>query len=992
MLSRGASSSSTGLRRSKSSASVNRRRHEPLAKENIDPETARQHALTAAHIAMGRARERASTEIKRSTELSRSNSNVSRNGVAATPRSQNIRFCDAVEPRRQRSTLQAKPPTVASSVHMPGSNSYSQLLNVGHGPPLNEFGVADGYGSTPSSYRRLRKSKSMLTPRKGVRSIQDLTSHSPGTPRTLRNVKSSFGSHEHGLRLGLKRSMSFLKLSSGNLSRTFKRSHSASEHNDVAVERAREQFMQDIEQQNLRTQPSFLSATKIRQQKAFRKTVRSNPATEYGGGIPFNHQQTKQESKLRSFSASLRDRVRRVLGRSSSKDSNLPIQQLDASRAHFGDYLGGADANISHEEYQTGDPPTRCRGSLYMPSSQKEESMEDLNAMTRSLRSVHSSDSLRSNGRSRMTSWTNSTMTNSLPGRGTPLERKRLSIIQEHGGPHQPSSSIGRHMDEVSATHLPLSARRGNGHLGTPIDSKRVYSALMKRIDLEQEEQNQAKNLTAGTWQNSGQGMAHSAQSFQGGPTVRQVISEESLHTIEPDGQHRQFSLQAPSWHETEGKTPQEIAYENEILENRWSKIPPQEAQQSSFFPFSSENHPQTPSPFKRALAARHEQQGSSGDDDGSVIINRPSQGDTGVETRSESQYSRTTSGQLPMTGMNRSELELGDEPAGIATIIPARVNRYPRPIPSLVQLHKAKSNSSHEWKSWMNSQMTSLDRRNSRSSATHYREGAQIDGADTTIGGRRGSSAGLGRRFSIHRGTSNETPSHERRTSANERFPLVELKEGPRNTTPKARKPSDLMKLASSAATDIKKTTLAAIGINDENARIPHDDGSNSHQLRGKFSQVSFTGGEEPVSTPGRLQYQYQHQPQTKRLARPQSSITIRNHHDRITETSGDESDEVHAPTTSWLVEPFQARANRVSPGPTASRYLAHNENDDENDTALPPIAEKRSRGYKVGMGMPISSKRMVSNFLRSRRRNVSVNKEPAENEQANSSSPAFL
>jgi hypothetical protein len=1003
MLSRGASDASTRLRRSKSSASVNRRRNRPPVKETIDPDTARRDAVTAAYIAMDRASERASAELRRSAELSRNQSNASGKGTGVTPRSQNIRFRDTVEPRQQRSTLQSKTSTATSSVNMPGSNSYLQLSKNGCGPAINEFGIADGYGSAPSSYRRLRKSKSMLTPRKGGPSIPDLSSQSPGTPRTLRNVKSSLSDREHGLRLGLKRSMSFLKLSSGNLSKTFKRSHSTSEHNDAAVERAREQFMRDIEQQKLQKKSSFMSTSRVRHQNSFRKTVRPNKITEHGDGSSSAIQPVKQESKFRSFSASLRDRVRRVLGRSSSKDSNLPAQQMDASRAHFRDYLDGTETNLSHEEHTPVNPDSASRGSLYIPSSQHEESLNDLEAISRSLRSMHSSDSLHSNGRSRVTSWTNSTMTNSLPGRSTPFETKRLSIIQEHGGPHQPSSSIGRHMDEVSASHLPFSARHGHGHLKNHIDSQRVYSALMKRIDQEQEAHDRGKTPKPGPAHDTRQNFTSSAQSFQTAPTVRQVASEESIRTVAPHQQHREFSLHAPSWHETGEKTPQEIAYENETVEKRKSRMALQEVQ-STFFPFSSEEKPQTPSPFKQALAARRERQTSSEEESGSVIINRPSVGDNGFETSSESQYSRTTSGHLPIAGMNRSDPELGDEPTGMATIVPTRVSRYPRPAPSLAQLHKTKSNPSVEWKAWMNSQMTSIDRKNSKSSALHYREGAQIDADDTAVGGRPGSVIGPSRRGSDRDAKGDETPTNRRRSSLmNDRFPLLDLKEVPRNNTPKPGKSSSVMRLAGSAAADIKRASLAAAGINDENARMSSTGNANSQPLRAKYSRLSFRDGEEPVSTPGRLQHQNQHQ--AKRLGRPQSSMTIRSQYGRITETSGDEEDDTHVPrTTSRLSRPFvdngyggpgtTTAGNRVSAAP--SHYLG-DEVTCEKQTALPSIAGAavKRRDQKTGPGMPLSSKRMVSNFLRSRRRNgngTAASKPTDDLENEHNMSPAFV
>jgi hypothetical protein len=979
MLSRGASDASARLRRSKSSTSVKQRRCPPLVQENVDPEKARQHALAAAHIAMDRANERASAEMKRSAELSRNQSNASR-ARGATPRSQNIRFCDTGGPRLQRTTLQSKTSTAATSLSGPASNSYSQLSNGGNGPPLNDFGVVDGYGSIPSSYRRLRKTKSMLTPRHHGNSVHDLSPQSPGTPRTLRTAKTSLGGHDNGLRLGLKRSMSFLKLSSGNISKTFKRAHSTSEENDAAVERARNQFLQDVEQQRLYQKPSFLSTAKGREQKAFRKTVRSDRITENDDGTWSEQHQTKQEFKFRSFSASLRDRVRRVLGRSPSKDTNLPAQQLDASRAHFRDYLNGTEVNISQEECESGKPSLTYRGSLHVPSSQKESTLEDLEAISRSLKSMHSNDSLCSNSRSRVSSWTNSTVTNSLPGRGTPIERKRLSIIQEHGGPHQPSSSIGRHMYEVTPAHLSIGTRPGNGQPIPPIDSQRVYSALTKRIDQEQGEQERAKTPKAAALQHSGQNCMSRDQSFQTVPTIRQVASEESIYGVAPDDRHRHFSPQAPSWEQIEGRVPQEIAQENEIRTRPRLHIALGE-DQSSFFPFSSENKPQTSSPLKLALAARRKRQTSSEEENSSVIVSRPIQGDSEFETSSESQYSRTMSGQLPMTGMDCSEPERDDEPEGTATIVPARVNRYPRPSPSLVQLHKAKSNASVEWDSWMNPQMTGLDRRNSKSSTTHYRESAQIDGDDTDVGGRPGSATGQGHRSSDRTARANWTPRHERRASiTNERFPLVEVNETSRNNTPKPRRYSSVTKLVSSAAADVKRVGLTAIGINDENTRISSSEAPSSGKLWAQYSQVPFDGGEEPTSTLGQLQHQHQQQ-QVKRLARPQSSMTITSQYGKVAEASGAGEDGKHGHGPGMT-----SRSNRLfehngydgsfggSRVPLAASPCPRDRTELERDVALPRAATsagKKRRNDKVGMGMQSSSKRMVSNFLRSRRRN---------------------
>jgi hypothetical protein len=762
--------------------------------------------------------------------------------------------------------------------------------------------------------------------------------------------------------------MSFLKIGSGNLSKSFKRSNSTSEHHDAAVERAREQFMRDVERQRLQPKPLLLSTPKVRQHKGFRKTVRSSRATEYGDGVKSEHQLAKSESKIRSFSSSLRDKVKRVLGRSSSKENNMPAQQLDASRTHFRDYLNGTDVNQSHEEYHH--PQSSSRSSLYVP--QQEDTLEDLEAITRSLKSARSHDSLRSANRSRLTSWTNSTMTNSIPGRVTPMERKRLSIIQEHGGPHQPSSSIGRHMDEVSATHLPLRLSHSNTDFSHPIDSQRVYSALMKRIDQEQEERGRGRTPTATTWQESSQNFTSSAQSFQTAPTIRQVESVDSIHTLAPDDHHRQFSLHAPSWHideqeaEAVGKTPQQVAAENEMMEKHRSRITELETQ-SSFFPFSSENKPTTPSPFKVALDARREQYhtaSNSDEENGSVVITRShvTQGEhtNPFDTRSESQYSRTTSGHLPlpMARPNPSQHDLldTDEPPGMATIIPTRVPRYPRPSPSLAQLHKAKSsanvNPGTEWRTWMTSNTSSshvsrtlanLERRNSKSSSantnSHYREPAQIDGDDTSIGpdsargdgaGRPRASAELARRSSVlvEKAEEEELKDERRNSMMNERFPLVELKEVSRGNTVAAGRPrrsSSVSRIVSEPAEDVKRDGLALVVAgavkNDENFRVRDKITRTAavlgaHPARGKHSKTSLhERGEEPVSTPGKMSHhhqQQQQQPVTKAPTRQRSSVTIRSAYARIAspgagaaDSSGDELP--HRPRTiSRLSRPF--------------------------------------------------------------------------------------
>ena len=293
---------------------------------------------------MGRASRRASVELRRSAELAKLDCNTSRSNNTITPTSQNIRFSAAVELRRQRSVLQAKEPGIAAAVLTPNKHSFGDLSSYIVSPP-SEFSLPEGCRSEPSSYRRLRKAKSLLTPRKRAMSAQHQASCSPSPTQTVLNMNDQPRNAENGLSIGLRRSISFLKSNGGSITKTFKRGECQQKQNDAAVQLAQNQFGYDLEQQKLHQKPSFIfSTTARRPQKAFRKTVRSSRTTEFGDGVKSDTQpspQDKPESKIRSFSATWRDKVKRVFGKSLAKKGKIPTQQLDASRPHFRDYVEG---------------------------------------------------------------------------------------------------------------------------------------------------------------------------------------------------------------------------------------------------------------------------------------------------------------------------------------------------------------------------------------------------------------------------------------------------------------------------------------------------------------------------------------------------------------------------------------------------------------------------------------------------------------------------
>jgi hypothetical protein len=1032
MLSRAGSDASAHLRRTKSAASVKQRR---IEQDPVDPDTARIHAVTAAHIAMGRATERTSIEMRRSADLAKCDGNTNRPSNRPTVRSQTLLFSPASELRRQRSILQSKGPSIVSSCHNP-SDHFGADLSHYTAPPLSELGIMDRRSSEPSSYRKLRQVKSVITPHKRATNMNNTSSCSPSSARTVQNVNTSLGEAEQGLKLGLKRSMSFLRDDSSNLPKPFKHGEYTRQY-DEAIQLAQEQFRNDLEQQRLRKKTSFFSLPKARPRpKAFRKTVRSSRTTEFGDGVKSQNQashSSQPETKSRSISASFRDKVKRIFGRSISDKDKFPAQQLDASRPYFRDCIDGSGIESALDRYFDDDNDATARGSLYIPSSHECDSLEDHDRMPSTMRSAQSMESLHSNNRSRVTSWTNSTITNSISARGAPLDLQRLSIIKEDSGPHQPSSSTSQHVGGIEVFRKPLSTRNSYGQPAQPVDGQRLYSALMKRVDQEQADAESSQDPGAPASQ-KGNFPPNSTRSYQTAPTIRAVPSDAFLCTVTPDSEHQQFSIGTTCWHEDSGMTPQELAQHNENLERKRARPAEQEEEQSSFFPFSKQSKPQTPSPFKLALTARKENSGTSQSDSDSAVVTHPTNSQDQVHGKfalsSDSIYSRTTGGHtIPHDQSGHNSPEDTDESpsvGGVATIIPTKVARYPRPTPSLVQLHQAQSTERGEWKGWMENQITSLDHRHSRATTSHYCEHAQIDSDDTAVGsgGERptkstGFATELGRHGSQRTirkakdGNVTPVPLQRKSSIMNERFSLLDLKELPHDST------------SNPTASDPKRPSI--VRLNDENRNAGDSDMQrrSSGRLQKNGSQLGFNyrSNEEnlqPASALGHLRRSINEDskaasyaslmeltPTPKQRPKSQMSLsnwtqfgkTVTNDLDRnlarLSRPFDMDIPDGNRPFDSEYLCTDQSygiggKAERLSVARIAAtstgtpRYYG---DDEGGDTALPKIEEKGTNNENRTI---TSSKRMVSNFLRSRKKNVAA-QGPVDGEKTGSS-PAFV
>lgn len=148
------------IRRTKSATSVKERRKHPIASVPQDPESARVHAVIAAHRAMDRSRTSTSGDMHRSDSSTskRSNQQLHLQYIeSATP---------AARLQRQRSILQATAPGLAGSLPHPrgeptAREGHSQFTHTA----TSDFGRS--FEGERSSYRRLKKARSVLDPNRG---------------------------------------------------------------------------------------------------------------------------------------------------------------------------------------------------------------------------------------------------------------------------------------------------------------------------------------------------------------------------------------------------------------------------------------------------------------------------------------------------------------------------------------------------------------------------------------------------------------------------------------------------------------------------------------------------------------------------------------------------------------------------------------------------------------------------------------------------------
>jgi hypothetical protein len=524
MLGRASSDAGTRLHRSKSTSTVHR--HPPPILEPLDPDLARQQAVAAATAAFVRAHTQGAADRtnKRSSEVSRSKSNASRKSITMQgqgshfpPRDSSFRSThpqkigqDATSQRPSRaSTINTETfppfhpmPSMDRPVSVPRPLSAQPSIAFSeHARPNTQPKAGRLSASSSVTSQQIRKARSMYY----ANSVQTGSpiARPPTMYLTTPPPVTATPTLEIPVRAASARALAPSPLAMPHIPVTVE--------TDETVDKARDRYLQSFQQRSVRHKPSLFMAPFIkRQDKSKSKRTSSSFASvsatshrtpeDYTPDFTLSDFMPQADAKgKRSFSGSLKSKLKRVFRRSSKPASDLPVQQIQASRDYFG--KAPIDIHDSDDIYDIPSPDedvlqrVRARTPSYAPSRPvytRSGSRSSSNVSARSKRSnqsLHSETNATNVSVSRVTSWGTTSTQDTLAQRAI----KRLTII------HESKDSIGSEADQaaslltkqkspppgtLAAFRDPMPIESLLEETSTPIDPKRVFSALMKEIQI----------------------------------------------------------------------------------------------------------------------------------------------------------------------------------------------------------------------------------------------------------------------------------------------------------------------------------------------------------------------------------------------------------------------------------------------------------------------------------------------------------------------------
>ncbi|CRG87178.1 hypothetical protein PISL3812_04195 [Talaromyces islandicus] len=638
------------MRRSKSAPSVRRRQPAASAPESLDPKTARHHATKAASLAMTQAKGK--SHVSHEERKAKSEDVTSASATTTIRRSSSIRFAqEAGLPNHHNATVSHNPSRVPRETR--SSNEKHLLVDTCTGNEFQGFGNEEIFA--PSSYRRLRKARSMFSTKsmRNNRGSETVPStESPHTDYSLRTKSTETAADTHR---SLRHSLSFFN---GN-SQTIRRAKS--QHTMGARSRVSEE-----DYPIPGSHPSPHSRERRLAQKSLRPAPRAmRELSPDDDVVPATNGLHK---KARALSLNIKKRLKWVFGRPGYVEDELPEEPAFGSP-----YEGNAIF----------DSPTTVGGTS-PPILRPKQSFESI-----------------ATSASRVTSWTNSTAGNTIKAKPN-TGRNHLSTIAEGG-----HSVTGQHFG-VPEMH---ESSKGEYQQGKKIDSQRVYSALMRHLGVAASKDGE-RVLSSGTVRGYPviTERSSSVQSQREGRSIRQMASDVSMKTArtslpvdsrpESPQNHSSYSRYLET---TRPVIPAKAVMHGGLPSKRSSSS--LRESESPFFPSSASMKPKTPSPYRVAMNSIREIEDS--DNDAASVVVKQAANTRRVST-SPSIYSRTPSGCAVSRDDLQHEIE-GPMRSGMATIFDSQVPyRSPKKNASSPTANLRSKNSA-EWKKWMDSQINNI-------------------------------------------------------------------------------------------------------------------------------------------------------------------------------------------------------------------------------------------------------------------------------------------
>jgi hypothetical protein len=461
------SSSTNGashLRRAKSTPSVQRR----VSNSSLfDPVAAKQHAIVAATLAYERAHGRDSAD-NRSNELGRRRSHRTGRSEGQgshfeanhAPRHQSSKKISPAtsssndHPRSQRATM-------SSLLPQPKHIDHQRHTDVNCSKTIADVSSKED-GST-LNIRRVRKSRSMLTSSAlELATSIDAISFDVSSPQP--NLQPFMRCTDETTTCVLGRDMT-----DGRVAPQIPPvplTHTTIYKVDERVAKARDHHLQQFQMQRLRHRASSLLTP-------FKKRVASNELAlvlsgESNNGVTHGSGRTSPTQEIWPLqpkatcegkqSTSLKEKIRRVFRKPSSLQTSLPVQQVEASRAHFGDLLTPS-SRVSTIRAKASDvmkygiPGTQGQASA--TPTMRSGSGEQARPRSRAI-----SETTMTTSASRVTSWADSTIDGTTASRGS----NPLTIIHEDIQQPEVSSVVSQKRSSLSLL------RRGTKHNFVPME------------------------------------------------------------------------------------------------------------------------------------------------------------------------------------------------------------------------------------------------------------------------------------------------------------------------------------------------------------------------------------------------------------------------------------------------------------------------------------------------------------------------------------------